>query len=79
MLTKPTTDSYAQENLAHSLSRYFLKAHFNIMLKSTNVSNKYTRLQTKSRLLLKPEIMNISYEHITEEIRLCKILCPCTH
>jgi len=68
MFTKPNTDAYAKKNLVHNLTCYFLKAHFNIMLTSTNVSNKYTSLQIKSRLLLKLEI--ISYEYITEEIGL---------
>jgi hypothetical protein len=57
MFTKPTTDPYAKKNLDQNLTLYFLKAHFNIMLTSTNVSNKYTSLQIQSRLLLKPEII----------------------
>jgi hypothetical protein len=67
------TDPYAKENLVHNFTRYFLKAHFNITFTSTNVSNKYTSLQIKPRLLLKPEI--ISYEYITEEIGLYAKFC----
>jgi hypothetical protein len=73
MFTMPTTDPYAKENLVHNLTRYFLKVHFNIMLISTNVSNKYTSSQIKSRLLLKHEITQ--YVYITEEIGLYAKFC----
>jgi len=43
------------------------------MLTVTNISNRYTSLQIKSRLLLKPDI--ISYEYITEDIRLYVKFC----
>lgn len=80
MFTKPTTDPYAKKSLVHGLKSYFLKACFKIMLTSTNVSNKYTSLQTKSRLLLKPDI--ISYEYFAEEIGLYAKFCvprTCMH